>query len=420
MRKLTLNSFRRVTKSGAFIPEIDGLRFIAIASVVLLHCYADQLDRTAMGTNLNQTIPGAAPPPVDVFNPHGFFRLLGHGGYGVCIFFAISGFILAWPFAQQHLLASRKAALSSYFLRRITRLEPPYIVMLAIRAGLLLAVGVYDTRFVLAHLAASIFYVHNIVFGVASRIEAVSWSLEIEVQFYCLAPDLAMIYKIPRAWLRRVLLILIIASATPLQRAFLPGWQGVPIAGGGFNLSILAYVQFFLVGLLVADFNVDGWERIPHTWWWDAISIPLWLLLFWLQLDTFWFLGPLILPIIFVGAFKGTFIRAILRNPVINTIGGMCYSIYLTHRTTILVIQLLLVRLHLGFLFWLALSLLVVAPLSVAVGAVYFLLIERPCMDPRWPNKLIALFRSGAPGRLQAVAPDGCPPPSGQDGAGDL
>jgi peptidoglycan/LPS O-acetylase OafA/YrhL len=417
--KLTLNSFRRVTRSGKFIPEVDGLRFIAIASVVLLHSYTCQLDRMVRGTNLSRTMTGVAPLPVDVRDPYGFFRLLDHGGYGVGIFFAISGFILAWPFAQQHLLARRKVALSSYFLRRITRLEPPYVLMLAFRAVLLLAAGVYDTRFVLVHLAASILYVHNIVFGIASRIEAVSWTLEIEVQFYCLAPALAMIYKIPRAWLRRALLIAIIASATPLQRAFLPGWDGSQIAFG-FNLSILACIQFFLVGLLVADFYVDGWERIPHTWWWDAISIPLWLILFWLRLDAFRFLGPLILPIVFVGAFKGTFIRAILRSPVINTIGGMCYSIYLTHRTTILVIQLLLARLHLGFLFWLALSLLVVAPLSVAVGAVYFLLIERPCMDPRWPNKLIALFRSGAPSRLQAAAPHACPPPPGQDAPVDL
>jgi peptidoglycan/LPS O-acetylase OafA/YrhL len=419
LRRLTLNSFRRVTKSGAFIPEIDGLRFIAIASVVLLHCYAGQLDRMVRGTNLSQTIPGAAPPPVDVFNPHGFFRLLGHGGYGVCIFFAISGFILAWPFAQQHLLASRKVALGSYFLRRLTRLELPYVAMLAIRAVLLLAAGIYDTRFVLAHLAASILYVHNIVFGIASRIEAVSWSLEIEVEFYCLAPALAVIYKIPRAWLRRALLIAIIGSATPLQRAFLPGWHGSQIAGG-FNLSILAYIQFFLVGFLIADFYVDGWERIPRAWWWDAISIPLWLILFWLRLDAFRFLGPLILPILFVGAFKGTFIRAILRNPVINTIGGMCYSIYLTHRTTILVVQLLLVRLHFGFLFWLVLSLVVVAPISVAVGAVYFLLIERPCMDPHWPNKLIALLRSGRRSPIQVAAPREFPPAPGGGKPQDL
>jgi len=30
---------RRITSSGNFIPEIDGLRFIAILSVVLFHIY---------------------------------------------------------------------------------------------------------------------------------------------------------------------------------------------------------------------------------------------------------------------------------------------------------------------------------------------------------------------------------------------
>lgn len=30
-------SFKRITSSGSFIPEIDGLRFIAIASVILMH-----------------------------------------------------------------------------------------------------------------------------------------------------------------------------------------------------------------------------------------------------------------------------------------------------------------------------------------------------------------------------------------------
>ena len=171
---------------------------------------------------------------------------------------------------------------ASYFLRRLTRLEPPYILALLLRAVLLLATGVRQFHFVLVHLLVSILYLHNIVFGVASRIEAVSWTLEIEVQFYCLAPLLTLIYKIPRAWLRRALLISMIASATPLQRAFLPGWYG-PQNAGAFTLSILNSIQFFLVGLLVADLYVDGWKRIPQTWRWDVVSIPFWFLLFWLQ-----------------------------------------------------------------------------------------------------------------------------------------
>jgi peptidoglycan/LPS O-acetylase OafA/YrhL len=396
LQRITLNSFRRITSDGTYIPEIDGLRFIAILSVVFLHCYAEFLSRIATAPRQNASGNTLFPPGID--NQQGLLRLLWHGGYGVGVFFAISGFILAWPFARQHLQAGRLVNLRFYFLRRLTRLEPPYIIVLLIRSILLLAAGAHTIRFVLVHLAASIFYVHNIAFGIASRIEAASWSLEIEIQFYCLAPFLTQIYRIPQAWLRRGLLISMIAGAAPLQQAFLPGWYG-PDNSGAFMLSILSAIQFFLVGLLVADLYVDGWERIPQTWRWDVVCIPLWILMFWLQPHGFRFVAPLILPIVFVGGFKGSIVPRILRNPVVTTVGGMCYSIYLTHRTTVFVLQAILARFHLHFWTWLAASLVVVAPTSIAVGAVYFRLIERPCMDPRWPQKLIAQFRSGPPSR---------------------
>jgi peptidoglycan/LPS O-acetylase OafA/YrhL len=394
LQRITLNSFRRITSDGAYIPEIDGLRFIAILSVVFLHCYSEFLGRMATGTTPHQNGSGNTTFPPGMDNQHGLLRLLWHGGYGVGVFFAISGFILAWPFARQHLQGGRRVNLRFYFLRRLTRLEPPYVVVLLIRSILLLTAGAHTIHFILVHLIASVFYVHNIAFGIASRIEAASWSLEIEIQFYCLAPFLTQIYKIPQAWLRRGLLISMIAGAAPLQRAFLPGWYG-PDNSGAFILSILSCIQCFLVGLLVADLYVDGWERIPQTWRWDFICIPLWILMFWLQPHSFRFLAGLILPIVFVGAFKGSVVPRILRNPVITTVGGMCYSIYLTHRTTVFVLQAILARFHLHFWTWLAVSVVVVAPASIAVGAVYFLLIERPCMDPRWPQKLMAWFRSG-------------------------
>jgi peptidoglycan/LPS O-acetylase OafA/YrhL len=389
LRKITLRSFQRITSSGNYIPEIDGLRFIAIISVIWLHCYGELLNRLAMGA----TVGRISASPMAMEGPQGFLRLLGHGGYGVNVFFAVSGFILALPFARQYLQGGRVVQLRSYFLRRITRLEPPYILALLIRAVLLLAVGSRTAHYLLVHLLASVFYVHNIAYGVASTIEAVSWTLEIEVQFYCLAPLLALIYKMRGAWLRRGLLIFLIAGATPLQRAFLPGWYG-PQNAGVFTLSILASIQFFLAGLLVADFYVEGWEKIPASWWWDVLCFPLWFLFFWLRPDGFRFFGPVLLPVLFVGAFKGSVIRAMLRYPVVSTIGGMCYSIYLTHRTTVLVLQVLLVRFHLSFAVWLAVSLLAITPVAIAVGAVYFLFIERPCMDPAWPRKLMMWFRS--------------------------
>ena len=400
MPKLNFASFRRITSTGAFIAEIDGLRCIAIVSVLLMHSYGEMLNRMTMGLTIGRSPSGHAPPLPPMETQHSMLRFLVHGGHGVEIFFAVSGFILALPFARHYLQGGSKVRLRGYFLRRLTRLEPPYVLLLLLRTGLLLFIGVRQVRFLLVHLLASIFYLHNLTYGVASQIEAVSWTLEIEVQFYALAPLLALLYKIPAAWLRRTILLAAIASATPLQRAFLPGWSG-PGNIGAWYLSILGFVQFFLVGLLIADLYVQGWERIPQTWKWDVVCFPLWLLMFWLAPHAYLFISPLILPVVFVGAFKGKVIRAVLRHPLVTTIGGMCYSIYLTHRTTLLCLQLLLVRFHLPFTPWLAVSLLLGAASSIAVGAVYFLLIEKPCMDPRWPQKLRARLRPVA----QPLAP---------------
>ena len=67
---------RRITTQQRFIPQIDGLRFVAIASVVFFHIYA-ALER------------GALPQPIllDTDLPK----------RGVELFFAISGFILGVP-----------------------------------------------------------------------------------------------------------------------------------------------------------------------------------------------------------------------------------------------------------------------------------------------------------------------------------
>jgi len=51
-------SFKRITSSGSFIPEIDGLRFIAIASVVLFH-----LSGFLTAKYVNQNVDTITQPP---------------------------------------------------------------------------------------------------------------------------------------------------------------------------------------------------------------------------------------------------------------------------------------------------------------------------------------------------------------------
>ena len=57
----------------------------------------------------------------------------------------------------------------------------------------------------LPHFFASLFYAHGLVYGSWSEINAVTWSLEIEVQFYILAPLLCRVFSIRPTWPRATL-----------------------------------------------------------------------------------------------------------------------------------------------------------------------------------------------------------------------
>jgi len=84
-----LRPFQRVTSQGGHVREIDGLRFIALAMVVLLH-----LNHYVV---LDATVDLRPDPATSVLG-----RLLDQGDFGVQVFFAISGFILSVPFARRH------------------------------------------------------------------------------------------------------------------------------------------------------------------------------------------------------------------------------------------------------------------------------------------------------------------------------
>src|SRR5579863_4416601 len=123
--------FRSITTQKRFIPQIDGLRFVAIASVVLFHLYA-ALEHGA--------IPEPIPLNIDLPKR------------GVELFFAISGFILGVPFASRYLLNAPRVDLKQYFLRRLTRLEPPYFLSLFACAAIQMAWSHRSVRDIAPHL----------------------------------------------------------------------------------------------------------------------------------------------------------------------------------------------------------------------------------------------------------------------------
>src|SRR5262245_56709348 len=87
----------RISSSGRFIPEIDGLRFIAITSVFLYHLACFTVHKT-------KDVP---QDPV--------YLVTSHGNFGVQLFFVISGFILSLPFAERRLEGREGVPLGRYY-----------------------------------------------------------------------------------------------------------------------------------------------------------------------------------------------------------------------------------------------------------------------------------------------------------------
>ena len=219
----------------------------------------------------------------------------------------------------------------------------------------------------------------------------VAWSLEIEVQFYLLVPLLTLLFAVQSTWLRRGAMLGLIVLALVLQSLFL---HGSPRAA----LSILGYVQFFLVGFLLADVFLVSWHEAPRrSLLWDAVALAGWPGLFVVLQHprlTQWAFPALVL-LLYVAAFRGRLMNWFFSNRWITAIGGMCYSIYLIHYEVISAVGRLTKRLSEGLPYWAHLSVQVViagAAVLMVCGS-YFVLLEKPCMRRDWPQRLSVRVR---------------------------
>ena len=378
MKKIQL---RRIIANGKFIPEIDGLRFIAIMSVLLYHIHT-----FLVGKNLNQ---------YEVNQNNNYVpKFISNGSLGVELFFVISGFVLGLFFAKAY-RNNKHVDHKSYFLRRLTRLEPPYIMSMV----LLFFASVFVTNSLAFQEAiksffASIFYIHNIVYpGIYPKLMTVAWSLEVEVQFYILAPVLGLLFKI-RSGVNRKILLIVLCIIFPFLSYLFP----LPF------ISLYEYLAYFLLGFLITDIYLDQQELTTSNRFGVLASIiVLVLLIAFYQLDVIKHtLDYLYYSLIHLVLLFGVFYLVLIKRNVnflklnwVSNIGGACYSIYLLHFPIISIFGNQLVRFQItenklidnliyGFL------LLVIV---LFLTGIFYIFIERPCMDKEWPKKLIGYFR---------------------------
>jgi peptidoglycan/LPS O-acetylase OafA/YrhL len=380
---------RVMTRGRDFVPQIDGLRFLAIIGVLAFHVRAI----TAWHYGITLESPTGADGVVN--------WTFGAGSRGVELFFCLSGFILGLPFARQYFGDGEPVRLKAYYLRRLTRLEPPYLIQL----GFVFLVTWLFLRHqpshrelyhqpdwlaqTLRHLGISLFYGSGLLTLAHPQPNIVLWSLEIEVQFYLLAPLLARVFQISPAPARRLAII-----GLMLLPSALGAWVAWPAL---FEWTLLGKLPFFMAGFLFCDFFLKGHiqtERRNHFWdvcfFGSAVAV---VGLAGVGLD-YLFL-PWLALVVLTASFRGKLAHGLMGHRLLTTIGGMCYTIYMYHWLMISG----LIRLTIKFsthIFWLDLLIqfVLMSVIIITVCSVLFALFERPFMQRDWPQRFWAWLTS--------------------------
>lgn len=367
-----IKGFYRITSSGLYIPQVDGIRFIAILSVVLYHSTYFYTTKNSVVTN-------------DVFN-----SILSNGYQGVELFFVLSGFILSLPFAKKFTAGNRQLSLKNYFLRRLTRLEPPYIIStIGFFVLLVFITGKYTFSYLLPHLLASLTYSSNIIFGQTPVINNVLWSLEVEVQFYILAPFLCWIlfYKIKNALARTVLICILIILAVLFNQQFLLS-----------KISLIQYISFFFVGILVTQLYITEFKFKPNVFLVNSISVIIIIVVFindYMHASTLYkVIFHFLIAVLYLVVIGFNALKFFLQNDFVCIVGGACYSIYLLHYQIISLIGNFLVNRKLFSNIFLneAVEIILYVSGVLIISMVFFKLIERPCMERYWYKSLFKSF----------------------------
>ena len=174
-----------------YVKEIDGLRAVAVLSVVLFHVQ---------------------------------YEWLGGGFVGVDVFFVISGFLISRIILNE--LDAGTFSVARFYERRIRRIAPALIAMLIVCTGFLVVLPPAESTAIRNALFAALFSASNFWFHLTTdyfRDNSFNpllhtWSLSVEEQFYVALPPLLWLASryAPR-WRRALIVLALIASAVAAE-----------------------------------------------------------------------------------------------------------------------------------------------------------------------------------------------------------
>jgi peptidoglycan/LPS O-acetylase OafA/YrhL len=327
-----------VVQSTTRIPELDGLRGVAILLVIICHYIA-----------------GASHPPLGFVVDH-LITILDLGWSGVDLFFVLSGFLIGGI-----LLESRNSRqyFRTFYLRRVHRIVPVYygwilfyvltvcvFVFSPLRPVIMTPPGYTLVASDLVVVPKYLLFLQNIFYAPRPfewQWFVVTWSLAVEEQFYLIAPPL--IRWVTQRTLIVVLCLTVIAA--PVLRyvsfVYFPYLDhfsqfSMPCRADALSLGVLAAIAWRSNSIrsylelhpgLLQRTTVYSAVFIFGLLWWLVRPPNLVMVTAGYSVLAFFYLSLLLLVL----SQKNSVAARFMRSSVLTWIGGISYCLYIIHMT---------------------------------------------------------------------------------------
>ena len=362
-----------------YLVGVDHLRGIAAMTVLLYHG-TQLITGDLKGHDFNP----ATDRGLTAWNP--VKAMVSEGQLGVSLFMVLSGFIFVSG------LIGRQWSVPLFFYNRLVRIYPLYIFLIV------LAVALYPQTSMGALIQAIVpiagFSPTDADVGLVHS-TGVIWTVVVEVQFYLLFPFLMRWVQEGRFWLlARIVLLMVVL-------------RGFALVAGDVNMGRLGFTIFghldeFVCGMVAAWLFRHRAEAL-HRWRWTLLVGGLvgWAALAvgmnrWRQhvgeagySDIFVILPTItgiVMAVVVLGWVTTVTSEKALWSRLLARLGVISYSLYLAH---FMVLRILVAKVdlpRLGFSMWLdslVWSVLVFVPLTVALSALTYSVVEKPFLELR-------------------------------------
>jgi peptidoglycan/LPS O-acetylase OafA/YrhL len=302
---------------------VESLR--AFAALAVLYSHAWELSRGYASTTFGQ-------------------RLHLGGAYGLPLFFALSGYLLFWPFAQAAWGNGRPVSIRRYAGNRLWRILPLYYAVLVLLLVLQPHAGTPKDWVLYAT------FTENFSYSAQGAINGPMWSLAVEMQFYLLLPLIALVLAKASRGSRRVAaaVLAVVAAASFTARQVitwgLPFHNHLQLLDGSIVLLFFYFalgMGLVLVRLAIEDHRyrwLDGFFGRSTVWL--AGALGLWLVACY---DYRWELAAGIASALLIGAvvlpLRDRWATAPARWRPIALIGLISYGIYLWQAPVLIAIS---------------------------------------------------------------------------------